>query len=53
MNCTILMRLRKAVYARFVRAGDALMDLCDALCHQTSECRLAVLDHDALARRAE
>ncbi len=35
MNCTTLIRLRKAAYASFVRAGDALMNLCDALLCET------------------
>ena len=30
MNCTTLTRLRQQAYASFTRAGDAMMNLCDA-----------------------
>ncbi len=31
MNCTTLTRFRRYAYSSFVRAGDAMMNLCDAL----------------------
>jgi hypothetical protein len=34
-NCTTLTRLRQQAYKSFVRAGDALMNLCDALLCET------------------
>jgi hypothetical protein len=41
MNCTTLTRLRQQAYARFVRAGDAMMNLCDALLCETQARTLA------------
>jgi len=35
MNCTTLTRFRHQAYASFVRAGDAMFNLCDALLCET------------------
>ncbi len=43
MNCTTLTRLRQHAYASFVRAGDAMMNLCDALLSETHASSLAEL----------
>lgn len=43
MNCTTLMRLRLHAYSCFVRAGDAMMNLCDALLCETHARSLAEL----------
>ena len=43
MNCTTLTRLRQHAYASFIRAGDAMMNLCDALLCETQARTLAEL----------
>lgn len=43
MNCTTLTRLRQHAYASFLRAGDAMMNLCDALLCETHARTLAEL----------
>jgi len=43
MNCTTLTRLRQHAYASFVRAGDAMMNLRDALLCETQARSLAEL----------
>jgi len=43
MNCTTLTQLRQHAYASFVRAGDAMMNLCDALLCETQARSLAEL----------
>ena len=43
MNCTTLTRLRQQAYASFTRAGDAMMNLCDALLCETHARTLAEL----------
>ena len=43
MNCTTLTNFRQHVYNSFLRAGDAMMNLCDALLCETHARSLAEL----------
>ena len=52
-NCTTLTQLRQRAYARFVRAGDAMMNLCDALLCETHARSLVELSLSPLFERQD